>query len=501
MPKIIRSIIILSIVMVLLSACSYLNLKYQPAPIDRLTKEIDQYFESNEFAHSNWGVLIQSAKTGEIIYSRNSQKLFMPASNEKIPVCSASLINFGPDFKFSSEIYTDGKIENNTLKGNLIIFAGGDPTIGYQEDGKLLFDKWAEELKSKGFTKIEGNIIGNDNIFDDEFLGRGWSWDYLSDWYAAEISPFIFYENTFKVRCSPADEIGKPCNLEIKPNTNFISIINKTKTVEKGQGRRNISFNRAPNTNIIEISGDVDIGSRPFSDYGTIHNPTLYFLTVLKETFEKNGIIITGNVFDNDDIDSNPAKKNLTLLLKQESPELKEILRTLMKKSQNLYSEALVKLLGYYYGKEGSFSEGRKVIQDTLTSCGLDPNNYVMADGSGVCRYDFISPDYIVKIFKYMYHHKYFKEFYDSLPIAGVDGTIKYRMRGTSAEGNIRAKTGTIENVRALSGYATTKDGETIIFSMIVNNYITKVESAEYIQDRVCELLTSFSRNNLSVKY
>ncbi len=489
--------LILLFVIVIFFGCSHLQIHYCSSPIQRLSKEIDKYIGSEEFSNANWGVLIQSADTGEIIYSRNAQKLFMPASNMKIFVSASALLKFGPDFKLTTDIFTDGKIEDGILKGNLIIYASGDPTIGYKDNQQEIFNKWAKELKAKGISKIEGDIIGNDDIFDDVLLGRGWSWDYLSDWYAAEISPFQFYENCIKVRCSPADKVGEPCKLEVTPVTNYISIVNNTRTVEKGLGKREIFFNRASDTNIIEITGDVDIGSETFSDWGTIHNPTLFFLTVLKESFERNEIEVTGKVLDNDDTDYNPNKENLTLLFSHQSPELKEILKTLMKKSQNLYSETLVRLLGYHYGKEGSFSEGRKVVQNTLVRCGIDPDNYMMADGCGVCRYNFISPEQIVKIYKYMYHHRYFKEYYDALPIAGVDGTIKYRMRGTTAGGNVRAKTGTIDNARALSGYATTKDGETIIFAMIVNNYLLEKESAEYIQDRVCELLTSFSRKKL----
>ena len=154
----------------------------------------------------------------------------------------------------------------------------------------------------------------------------------------------------------------------------------------------------------------------------------------------------------------------------------------------------MVKLLGHHFGKEGSFDEGAKIVKQTLRRFGLEENSYSFMDGSGLCRYNYISPAHLVKILRNMYYHRYGEIYREMLPIAAVDGTIDYRMKGTVAQNNIFAKTGTISNVRCLSGYATTRDGETLIFSTMFNNFLCSVNVVMAVQDQICMLLSSFSR-------
>jgi len=236
---------------------------------------------------------------------------------------------------------------------------------------------------------------------------------------------------------------------------------------------------------------------QPGKDYVekvSIHDPTLYFLHALKWELVLQGIDVYGQVKDADFLPDSAKLFQGKFLFTHTSPPFHEVLTVLMKKSQNLYAESMVKLLGFHFGNEGSFQEGKQVVKQTLERFGLERDSYSFMDGSGLCRYNFISPTHLVKIFRNMYYHRYGKIYRKILPIAGVDGTIDYRMKGTVAEGKINAKTGTISNVRCLSGYATTKDGETLAFSTMFNNFLCSVNVVMDIQDRICTLLTSFSR-------
>jgi PBP4 family serine-type D-alanyl-D-alanine carboxypeptidase len=177
------------------------------------------------------------------------------------------------------------------------------------------------------------------------------------------------------------------------------------------------------------------------------------------------------------------------------SPPLSEIVKPLLKISQNLYAETLARTLGLVLSKRGSFESGRMNVQEALRRMGIEPGTYSYVDGSGLSRLNLLSADLLVRLFRFVYHQPYFPAFYDALPIAGVDGTIAQRMKGTRAENNARAKTGTLLQVRSLSGYVHTADGEMLAFSMIANNFLVSSAAAEYVQDRAVERLAAFTRN------
>ena len=188
------------------------------------------------------------------------------------------------------------------------------------------------------------------------------------------------------------------------------------------------------------------------------------------------------------------APPSLRLLWSHSSPSLAEIVKPLLKVSQNLYAETLVRTLGLKFHDEGSFARGRDVVEGALRGMSIEKGTYFYADGSGLSRRNLITADLLVRLFQYMYRSPYFLQFYDSLPIAGVDGTISARMKSTRAENNVHAKTGSIANVRSLSGYLRTADGEMLAFSMLANNFLVSSKMAEYVQDSVCARLAAFSR-------
>ncbi len=459
-----------------------------------LKNKIDALVNDSSFAEANWGIQIQSLKTGKIWYSKNQNKMFMPASNEKIPTASAALTLLGPNFTFETDLCTDGEILDSTLHGDLIVFGDGDPTLytKFYNDPRDLFYNWAELLKEKGIKNIEGNIIADDKTFSYDSLGFGWSFDGLDSWSYAQISPLQLNENYIDINIYPPDSINKTA--VIKPNlpSNYYKIINKLTISETG--RNEINYSRHVGTNEIILSGNVIAGSKEFQISPTITNPSLFYVTVFKEVLQESEIKVNGNAVTSTELGIwNHKPEDFKIIDKHESAPLKEIIKVMMKRSQNLYAETLPRVIGWEKEKKGTFNAGKKYVSEVLENFGIKPNSYRYMDGSGLSRYDYISPAQIVKILSAMWTSPNKNYWFDALPIAGEDGTLQNRMKGTKAQGNVRAKTGTISNVRALSGYVTTASGEELVFSFLVNNFLGSSKSTEDISDGILVLLASFT--------
>lgn len=471
---------------------------YQPHPVklheQQLADQLQRQISVPELETALVGIMVQSAETGEILFEHNANTLFLPASNEKIPTAVATLLNLGENFQYETAIYTNGKIEDGILKGDLIVVGSGDPTIGYrscenEKDSCFAFINWADSLKAMGINKIDGNIVGVDDVFDDESIGYGWTLDNLPFSYSAPIGGLTFNENFVTIRIE-ADSFGENIYYTILPDFEYFNLFS---TLKIDREKTDIKFNRIFNTNDIEIDGKIRPG-RSYTQRLSIHNPTLYFVSALKYELLNLGIEISGDVFDADELIDQSNSDSSVYLFSHYSDSLKNILRVLLKESQNLYAECMVKSLGHYFGSEGSFAEGEKILKQTLNQFGLEENSYAFKDGSGMSRYSYISPAQLTKILRHVYFHPLGSTFRDCLPIAGVDGTIGHRLKGTVAAGKIFAKTGTVSNVRCLSGYATTADGETLIFSTMFNNFLCSVQVVLDVQDQICMLLSSFSR-------
>ncbi len=485
---------LLPILLIMLTGCAG---TYQPTikppATDQLAKQINQQISIPELQSALVGIMVQSAETGEIIYQHNANTMMMPASNEKIPTSAAALLKFGPDFLYQTKIVTNGSIEKGVLNGDLIVIGSGDPTIGFRfcdkSDSCFIFQSWVDSLKSKGIEKINGNIIGVDDVFDEDRIGYGWTVDNLPYSYSAQISGLSFNENYATVRIF-ADSSGEEIGISVFPDFDYLDTESKLVFNEE---ESDIEFDRVLNTNRIKISGKIKPGSS-YKQKVSIHNPTKYFVSALKKEMKQLGIEVNGETFDADELQVGNADTSSNLLFTHSSIPMKEVLKILMKESQNLYAESLVKLLGAYFGKEGSFDEGEKILKGTLQRLGLEKDSYAFKDGSGLCRYNYISPAHLMKILRRMYFHPYGKIWRACLPIAGVDGTIDYRLKRTVAQNNIFAKTGTISNVRCLSGYANTLDGETLVFSTMFNNFLCSTQVVMDVQDQICILLASFKR-------
>jgi serine-type D-Ala-D-Ala carboxypeptidase/endopeptidase (penicillin-binding protein 4) len=469
---------------------------YQSPFID-LQKDLDDIFNDPNFLNANWGVVIQSLETGEYLYKRNENKSFMPASNMKIFTTASALVLLGPDFKYTTKLITNGTINNEVLNGDLIIKGSGDPTFpkkNKNDNPTQLFISWADSLKALGINVIEGNVVGDDSYFDEQNMGSGWCWDDETYWYSAQICGLTFNDNCIDLTISPGEYAGSFANISTTPVTKYVTIINEIKTsVTDSVGE--VDYFRKPGTNIIRAFGRYPLKGTQRIESITIDNPTLYTATILKEILESRGIKVVGEAKDISDVDITRGTTTIFQTLNSTiSSSLSEIVKTVNKKSQNLYAEQILKTIGKEIGGIGGIQKASEIIKKLLSNIGVDPDKFLMVDGSGLSRYDLVTPSQIVTLLSYMYHHKYWKDFYNSFPIAGVDGGLQDRMKGTRAANNVHAKTGYISYVRALSGYLTTKEGEMLVFTMIVNHYTVPTSLANNIQDLVLTRLANFSR-------
>lgn len=446
---------------------------------ETLGNTIDGLIKDPALNHGTQGVLVRSLATNTTLYEHNADTLLVPASNQKLLVSAVALEKLGPDFTYRTGVYALGKIDKGVLSGDLILKGGGDPVLETADLTNL-----AKQVKAAGINSVKGDVIADDSMFDTQRLGWGWSWDGLPYYYSAEISALNLNRNTVSVFVYPAKTAGAQAEVKIIPNTEYLTIENTSVTGPK-DSRNTIWIDRPLGQNVIRVGGSIAVGTVVTRRVApvTISEPQLYAGCVFADELEKQGIDVAGSV------KAGTAATEAKPLCTHTSPPMSQILRLLNKPSDNLVAEVLLKTLGAVVNGKGSSGSGADVEKEVLKGFGLDMSALSIVDGSGLSKHNCISPRNIVTLLTYMKTAENADVFVDSLPIAGVDGTLAYRMKGTSAEKNVRAKTGTLAKVVSLSGYVTTKSGERLVFSIIFNNQLCPKASATAIEDKICAAL------------
>lgn len=417
-------------------ACAPVSAPSRPAPvrspIEALKFSIDSLVNDPMFANAQIGMLILNPRTGDTLYSRNAGKLFMPASNQKVLTGALALRHLGPDYRFRTVIGKRGDLRDGVLNGDLIVIGRGDPTISDRMRGSApaAMQAIADSIAARGIRRINGSLRPGGNAFPDSIYAYGWEYDDLTS------------------SGTPTDEL----------------------LFNEGQVR---FIRRTPRGDTV--------------DYVGTRNPTLAYLAALDTAFRARGIVAGGVT---DSIASLTEPLDTVYLF--DSPPLREILPHFLKPSQNQIGEILLKTLGLERTGVGIADSGAAVVTRQLREWGVDSSGVVVYDGSGLSRHDLVSPETMVKILVAMQRDTAFRVFYDGLPIAGVDGTIRTRMVGTPAANNLRAKTGTIEFVRSLSGYVTNADNDRLVFSFLSNHFTVPVSQITRVQDAVGVLLARY---------
>jgi D-alanyl-D-alanine carboxypeptidase/D-alanyl-D-alanine-endopeptidase (penicillin-binding protein 4) len=424
----------------------------------------------------------------------------MPASNMKILTVSSAAELLGWDYRFTTTLEAHGTVSGGVLHGDLWVKSNGDPTIN-SRDGRAaaVMTEWAQALRAAGIESVDGRIVGDDQAFDDEWIGAGWAWDYLQYGYAAPIGALEYNEDVASLTVAPAPQPGGTPIIALQAGSG-LELINHAVTGAAGS-EDTIDYRRHLERPILEVTGSIPTGGEPDNRSVAVVNPTVFYAESVKRELAARGIAISGPAVDFDDVAGEFAAvshesgaTSVWMVATTESPPLKDIATVLMKVSQNLYADTLLKAIGGRNGL-GTTEGGRVAVRKLLSEWGISADAYVMYDGSGLSRYNYVTATTIVDILQHMYKDPRHREaFLATLPIAGKDGTMATRLHGTRGEGNALAKTGSIANVRSLSGFVKTRDGEMLVFSILANDFIIPSSTITMIADLGVETLANFSR-------
>lgn len=457
-----------------------------PPPVTRATlvPYIDSLAALPMFRNAHWGILIVDPVAGDTLYSRNADKLFMPASNMKLITGSVALDVLGPDYRYSTTYAALGEVRDSVLHGHLLVYGTGDPTVSDAMTGDSALEplrRVADSLRMRGIARITGRLMPGGDAFPDAPYGFGWAWDDFDFPYSAGVDELFFNEGFARIRVIAGAVAGDSARVETTPLSTHPAVTVRLTTPEpgiaNGEGRRarpRVSYDST--TGGVLIEGPLAPGDT-FTTRIAFRDQPAAFLAAARQAFGERGIVVDDSAV--------VATGTVDSLFTVFSPPLSEILPVFEKPSQNQIGEILFKTIARHTTGSGTADSARRVVERHLAAWGVDTLGFAVRDGSGLSRHDYLSPRAIVQVLDVMRRHEHFRTFYDALPIAGVDGTISGRMRDTPAEGNLHAKTGTLDKARALSGYVTTADGRMLLFSALANNYTTPVSEVTRVQDLI----------------
>jgi D-alanyl-D-alanine carboxypeptidase/D-alanyl-D-alanine-endopeptidase (penicillin-binding protein 4) len=482
-------------------------------PLRTLEQDLSGIFNDPNFSNANWGAQVQSLETGEVLYRLNDGKSFLPASSFKAVTAAEALAFLGPDFHYTTQLVTTGRQTENVLRGDLIIRGAGDPTLGSQEispdsSPTAVFEAWADSLRKRGITKVEGSIVADDSYFTPERYPDGWAIEDEPYYYAMQVSGLNFAENSVSVSVMPGRKSGSSVEYELVPEVEFLTVENSGVTkpdsiIGKNSvgkdtvlepGSSSIVISRKQGQNTITVSGEIPRSGAAAHEQLSVDDPSLYAATALFATLEEKGIRVTGPVKSARELLHPVPYLKARVLASYTSPSLSEIVSVMNKRSDNLFAEALFRTVAKEMTGEGSWKRGAQIMKRFLHAVS-DTVGVAIYDGSGLSRMDLMTPAVMTGLLKHMYGRRLlWPEYYKSFAIMGVDGTLSNRLKGTHAEGNVHAKTGFVTEVRSLVGYLTDRDGEMLAFSIFVNNHTAPVQLANNLQDLAILRLVNFSR-------
>jgi D-alanyl-D-alanine carboxypeptidase/D-alanyl-D-alanine-endopeptidase (penicillin-binding protein 4) len=441
---------------------------------DGIAGRLKARLEEPRFAAAAWGVKVVSLDSGRTLFAYQAGKFFTPASNAKLFTTALALHQLGGDFRIRTSLYGERKPgKDGVLHGDLILYGRGDPTpLGRDQVGEDPLESLALQLEAAGVRSVEGDLVGDDSFFALPPYGAGWTCDDLPYAYAAEPSALCIHDNTVALRIYPALEAGQPCFIFPMPGHGVLKLDNRTAT---GPGPDGVRVDRGLGDITFQVSGTLPVGSEPALRTVTVHDPALFFAQLLRTALLRHGIKVGGTVRSMHYLQRPAplATASLVELGHLEAPPLATLIHATMKNSLNLDAELMLLLAGSATAGPALATESRglQALRAFLLSAGLKPDEVLLEEGSGLSRADLATPDAIVDLLAFMARGPYAAAFMDSLPVAGVDGTLRDRMRETKAQGRLRAKTGTMRNNGSLSGYVTAASGDHLAFSLMINNY------------------------------
>lgn len=430
------------------------------------------------------GVSIRLASSGELWYGHHHQTRFRPASNMKLLTAAAALEKLGEDYRFSTEVWVNGTVENNSLDGDLYVKGKGDPTLLPQDLSSIV-----ESIQEQGIHSITGNLYVDDTWYDDVRLSPDLTWSDETFYYGAQISAFTispttdFDTGSVCIEIVPGKAPGELTSMIIQPETNYVEIVNQVITAGPG-GEADIISERVHGGNVVYINGTIPADSEPAKEWIAVWDPTLYAFDFFKQAWKRADIHWTGQG------QSAQVPSTARLIYTNKSMPLSKILIPFMKLSNNGIGDILVKEMGRQFLGEGSWDKGLEVVHEALTDIGVPTESIIIRDGSGISHATSISPDFLSMLLYQVQDKPWYDVFLHSLPVAGhkdrmTAGTLQERMEKL----DVKAKTGTIFGVSTLSGYLRTKSNQAIIFSLMLN-YLMDEEAGPDVLDEMVQIIS-----------
>ena len=492
-----------------------------PATLAELQQRLTEHVSNPRFASGLFGVKIVSLDTGKTLFEHEAGKLFSPASNSKLYTMALALDRLGGDYRIKTSLYAAVQPDQRgTLRSDLLVYGRGDPTLNTRLNGGDIFKALAPlvaALTNAGVKRIRGDLVGDDSFILGPPYGSGWTWDDLQYYYGAEISALTINDNTLQISVKPGASNGAPCRIEFSPATKYLIVSNRTQTVSTG--RRSINLYRPIEENVLYVSGQLPLDGTNFTDDVTLHKPAGLFVSLFREALARNGIKVSGKTRTVNWLDRQVKSLEVGKLVELgfiESPPMRDLVREVQKPSQNLYTDLVLAHIGEQERRSpdrlepGSASQragqetgasltsedlGIRALREFLAKAGVRRGDVQFEEGSGLSRNNLTTPNATIALLQFMSRHAEADAYLNALPIAGVDGTLRNRLKNTPAAGNVRAKTGTLRWANSLSGHVKTAAGERLIFSLMLNRYVAPDpdHSGRAELDRVAAMLAGFT--------
>ncbi len=470
-------------------------------PGQSLSRRLDARLDGPGLDRHLWGVAVTDL-SGKLLYGRNADRLFIPASNTKLVVTAAALVMLGPDFTVRTSVYGAGPLEDGVLRGDLVLYGRGDPTFSNRcygtdesvagtcdRDPTARFRDLAQQLAQRGIREVRGNLIGDGSYFDPEIVHPAWEGYDLGWWYAAPVSGLVYNDNSLDVRVSGGEAPGGAPTLAMRPDVGLATLDNRAMVGPRG-AERTFDIVRSRDGQRYVADGVVPAGSSDRTLHPAVQDPNLFAALALRQELRAVGIVVTGEVRSTLDSMATAHVRGTPALAEVTSRPLVDWLFPILNTSQNLFAELTLKQLGRQVGRAGSWAEGRRVERRFLIdSVGIDSTAFALEDGSGLSAGNVVTPRAFTQLLRWMRAHPRYEQYAAGMPRSGAPGSLRQRFVGTPLDGRVVAKTGTINRVNALSGYVERSDGKVYLFSVMANHHaIGRAGMLRAIDSLVAEL-------------
>jgi D-alanyl-D-alanine carboxypeptidase/D-alanyl-D-alanine-endopeptidase (penicillin-binding protein 4) len=457
---------------------------------------IDRLLDAPPFDRAGWGVILTDA-VGREIYSRNADRLFVPASNNKLVVTAAASVLLPPDYRAVTSVYGTGPLSRGVLNGDLVIYGRGDPTfsdrcygadtlaVGVCDSLWTRMDLLADRIVAAGVRHVSGSLVGDGSFFDANLVHPAWETYDVNWWYAAPVSGLGFNDNSVNVTWAPGPAVHAPALVTFEPDLGIFRFENRTRTVPAGE-RRTIDFFRVPGTMDIWAEGTVPERYRERTEYFALPDPNFYFASALRAALAKRGVSVAGSTVSTTDSMLYAHARQSAPLVDFDSRSLADMIYPILNSSQNWFAEMLLKTVGRRVEGAGSWRAGLAAERRFLIdSVGIDSTAFALSDGSGLSSGNLITPRAFARLLAYMLHHSSGAGFMHAMPRSGERGSLRNRFVDTPLEGRVLAKTGSIFRVQTLTGYIERPGQSPLIFSVMANSYVGRYSGMMAVIDSV----------------